>query len=174
MRPEQIVVTGSKPADEQLAGSVWMQSTSPEPLDLRTRVEPLSSRDGRAHHLEMAQETGFKTSALRYYGDAGLVTVARSPAGYRTYDEASIETLRFITRAKGLGLSLDDISDLDAVFDDRRCEPVRDHPRFASGGCCWWARRLCLWLWKGGDGVSVSVGRGVVSFLGQRAMIAMH
>jgi hypothetical protein len=37
--------------------------------------------------------------------------------------------LRLIARAKRLGLSLDDISDLGTLFDDRRCEPVQERLR---------------------------------------------
>jgi DNA-binding transcriptional MerR regulator len=75
---------------------------------------------------KVAEETGFSPSALRFYEGHGLITPARTPAGYRTYDLASVETLRFIARAKRLGLSLDEISDLVALFDDRRCAPVQD------------------------------------------------
>jgi DNA-binding transcriptional MerR regulator len=76
-----------------------------------------------------AEQTGFTPSALRFYEGQGLVSPARSAAGYRTYDAASIETLRFIARAKRLGLSLEEISDLVALFDDRRCEPVQERLR---------------------------------------------
>lgn len=75
---------------------------------------------------KVAEETGFSPSALRFYEGHGLITPARTPAGYRTYDPASVETLHFIARAKRLGLSLDEISDLVALFDDRRCAPVQD------------------------------------------------
>lgn len=78
---------------------------------------------------KVAERTGFSPSALRFYESAGLVTPARTAAGYRAYDEASIETLRFIARAKRLGLSLDEISDLVTLFDGRRCGPVQDHLR---------------------------------------------
>jgi DNA-binding transcriptional MerR regulator len=78
---------------------------------------------------KVAQETGFSPSALRFYEGHGLITPARTPAGYRTYDPASVETLRFIARAKRLGLSLGEISDLVALFDDRRCAPVQDRLR---------------------------------------------
>jgi DNA-binding transcriptional MerR regulator len=81
-----------------------------------------------------AEETGFTPSALRFYEAQGLLTPARTAAGYRTYDTASIETLRFIARAKRLGLSLDDISDLVALLDDRRCEPVQDRLRALLAG----------------------------------------
>jgi DNA-binding transcriptional MerR regulator len=75
---------------------------------------------------KVAEETGFSPSALRFYEGHGLITPARTPAGYRTYDAASVETLRFIARAKRLGLSLDEISDLVALFDGRRCAAVQD------------------------------------------------
>lgn len=78
---------------------------------------------------EVAQETGFSPSALRFYESAGLVNPARTPAGYRSYDEASLDTLRFVARAKRLGLSLDDISDLLGLLDGQRCEPVQDRLR---------------------------------------------
>jgi DNA-binding transcriptional MerR regulator len=78
---------------------------------------------------KVAQETGFSPSALRFYEGAGLITPARTPTGYRSYDAASIETLRFIARAKRLGLSLDDIGDLVTLFNDRRCGPVQDRLR---------------------------------------------
>jgi DNA-binding transcriptional MerR regulator len=78
---------------------------------------------------KVAEETGFSPSALRFYEGHGLITPARTPAGYRTYDHASVETLRFIARAKRLGLSLDEIGDLVALFDERRCGPVQDRLR---------------------------------------------
>jgi DNA-binding transcriptional MerR regulator len=74
---------------------------------------------------EVAQETGFSPSALRFYESAGLITPARTPAGYRSYDAASIETLLFIARAKRLGLSLDDIGGLVTLFDDPAADPCR-------------------------------------------------
>jgi DNA-binding transcriptional MerR regulator len=76
-----------------------------------------------------AEETGFSPSALRFYEGHGLIRPARAPSGYRTYDPASVETLRFIARAKRLGLSLDEISDLVALFDDRHCGPVQERLR---------------------------------------------
>jgi DNA-binding transcriptional MerR regulator len=77
----------------------------------------------------VAQETGFSPSALRFYEGQGLITPARTRAGYRIYDAATVETLRFIARAKRLGLSLDEIRDLVALFDERRCAPVQDRLR---------------------------------------------
>jgi DNA-binding transcriptional MerR regulator len=75
---------------------------------------------------EVAAMTGFSSSALRYYDELGLVRpVARSEAGYRLYDDRSVELLRFISRAKRLKLTLNDITDLVALWDDDDCAPVQ-------------------------------------------------
>ena len=75
---------------------------------------------------EVASRTGFSPSALRYYDKVGLVAPAtRSAAGYRLYDERSLERLRFVARAKRLGLHLDDITDLLALWDGEQCGPVQ-------------------------------------------------
>ena len=72
----------------------------------------------------VAARTGFTPSALRFYEDAGLVKPDRTDAGYRVYDERSVERLRFIARAKQLGLSLDEITELVGLWDDDQCAPV--------------------------------------------------
>ena len=77
----------------------------------------------------VAEATGFTASALRFYENAGLVSPERTPAGYRTYSDDDVTTLRFIARAKRLGLSLDEIAELIPLLDARRCEPVQDRLR---------------------------------------------
>ncbi|MEO5838113.1 MAG: MerR family transcriptional regulator [Acidimicrobiales bacterium] len=75
---------------------------------------------------EVASRTGFSSSALRYYDDVGLVRpIGRSDAGYRLYDDRSVELLRFVARAKRLGLNLDDITDLVALWNTDECAPVQ-------------------------------------------------
>ena len=78
---------------------------------------------------EVAQRTGFTASALRFYEAAGLVSPARTPAGYRDYREADILALRFIGRAKRLGLTLEEIAEIVPLLDAQRCEPVQDQLR---------------------------------------------
>lgn len=78
---------------------------------------------------EVAERTGFTPSALRFYEDAGLVTPARTASGYRSYDDRSLDTLRFIGRGKQLGLSLDEITELVSLYADDRCEPVQHRLR---------------------------------------------
>lgn len=72
----------------------------------------------------MATRTGFSTSAIRFYEDAGLVEPARTPSGYRVYDDRTIERLRFISRGKDLGLSLDEIAELLPAWDGDSCVDV--------------------------------------------------
>lgn len=76
---------------------------------------------------ELAARSGFSASALRYYEKVGLLNaVDRSPSGYRLYDDQDVSRLRFIERAKQLGLPLDEIRDLVAVWEDGLCAHVRD------------------------------------------------
>ncbi len=75
---------------------------------------------------EVAERTGFTASALRYYGRRGLLEPStRTDAGYRLYNEEALARLAFIARAKQLGCSLDEISDLVALWDGERCGPVQ-------------------------------------------------
>jgi MerR family transcriptional regulator, copper efflux regulator len=79
---------------------------------------------------EVAQRSGFTPATLRYYEDIGLLAPkGRTEAGYRLYDEASLERLRFIARAKQLGCSLDEIADLATAWDRGSCAPVQERLR---------------------------------------------
>lgn len=75
---------------------------------------------------QLARRTGCSTSSLRYYERRGLLApVARSDAGYRLYDETSEQRLRFISRAKRLGCTLDEIVGLVSLVDQEECRPVQ-------------------------------------------------
>jgi len=76
---------------------------------------------------EVAQRTGFTPATLRYYEDIGLMVPAgRTAAGYRVYDDVSLARLRFIARAKQLGCTLEEITDLATAWDGGECGPVQD------------------------------------------------
>jgi MerR family transcriptional regulator, copper efflux regulator len=75
---------------------------------------------------EAAERSGFTASALRYYEGVGLVVPsARTGAGYRLYDDGSLARLGFIARAKQLGCTLEEITDLVGIWDGERCGPVQ-------------------------------------------------
>jgi MerR family transcriptional regulator, copper efflux regulator len=75
---------------------------------------------------EVADRSGFTASALRYYEGIGLLApAARTDAGYRIYDDQTLARLAFIARAKRLGCSLEEITDLASIWDGERCGPVQ-------------------------------------------------
>lgn len=60
-----------------------------------------------------AHQSGFSVGTVRYYEREGLLNSAyRSDSGYRLYNDADIERLKFIRKAKSLGLTLEDIAEL--------------------------------------------------------------
>jgi len=75
---------------------------------------------------ETARRSGFSASALRFYEDIGLIDpTGRTDGGYRLYDDASLDRLAFIARAKQFGCSLEEITDLVHLWDGQRCGPVQ-------------------------------------------------
>ncbi len=70
----------------------------------------------------LAASVGISADTLRYYERVGLLEPAsRSDAGYRLYDEASAERLRFIKGLQRMGLQLGDIKELLDVRDRGSC-----------------------------------------------------
>ena len=86
--------------------------------------------EGRYRIAEVAERTGFSTPTLRYYEGIGLLPPAeRTPAGYRVYDDRAIERLAFIARAKQLGCTLEEITDLADAWDIDECAPIKHRLR---------------------------------------------
>jgi MerR family copper efflux transcriptional regulator len=69
---------------------------------------------------EAAARSGVPPKTIRFYEDAGIIKpTVRRENRYRAYDDAAVETLRFIHRARGLGFSLKEVADLLALYRDR-------------------------------------------------------
>jgi len=78
---------------------------------------------------ELASAAGVTADTIRYYEREGLLPAPdRTASGYRAYDDAALDRLRFIQGAQRLGLRLGDIRDLLAVRDTGicPCEPAED------------------------------------------------
>ena len=69
---------------------------------------------------EVAESSGVPAKTIRYYEEVGLLPEPeRADNGYRAYERQSVEPLRFIARARGLGFSLDDVRDLVDLWQDK-------------------------------------------------------
>ena len=79
---------------------------------------------------ELAELSGFTTTTLRYYEQVGVLDPpARTPAGYRVYDDAALDRLAFVERAKRMGFALDEIAELVRLWADGECPPVQHRMR---------------------------------------------
>jgi DNA-binding transcriptional MerR regulator len=79
---------------------------------------------------EVAALTGVPATTLRYYEDIGLLAPAgRSGNGYREYADRDLERLAFISRAKQLDISLEDLKELVEVWDTDDCSRVHNRMR---------------------------------------------
>jgi Cu(I)-responsive transcriptional regulator len=70
---------------------------------------------------DVAQRSGVSAKTIRYYEDVGLIRpAARGENGYRNYSNRDVEILRFIHRARSLGFSVQDVSNLLSLWLDRK------------------------------------------------------
>jgi Cu(I)-responsive transcriptional regulator len=70
---------------------------------------------------QAARESGVSAKMVRHYEALGLLPdVPRTDSGYRQYGETEVHTLRFIKRARDLGFSMAEISDLVDLWRNRR------------------------------------------------------
>lgn len=62
---------------------------------------------------EVSHKLGLNPQTLYFYERIGLIPKPkRTESGYRLYEDKDLERLVFITRAKALGLSLDEIKEV--------------------------------------------------------------
>ena len=68
----------------------------------------------------LARRTGTKVETIRFYEKSGLLPLPlRTHGNYRAYEQAHLNRLSFIRRARDLGFSLDQIRTLLTLADDR-------------------------------------------------------
>lgn len=69
---------------------------------------------------ELARESGVTPDTVRFYERASLLAApARTAAGYRVYDSAALDRIRFIKRAQKLGFTLDQIRQILSLRGNR-------------------------------------------------------
>lgn len=76
---------------------------------------------------EIAKRSGVGIETIRFYEREGLLLEpARRPSGYRQYDDATVERLEYIRRAKELGFTLTEIKELlELSFAHSNCDHIR-------------------------------------------------
>lgn len=80
----------------------------------------------------VAEAAGVEVSTVRYYERRGLLAKPpRTASGYRQYDEAVIDRIRFVRQAQDLGFTLEEIEELLAlgVEDPSSCGLVEEATR---------------------------------------------
>ena len=71
---------------------------------------------------ELADRVGIPTSSIRYYERIGLMSSpVRTASGYRDYDEDDAARLLFVTRARRMGLSCEQIAEVLPVWGGANC-----------------------------------------------------
>jgi MerR family transcriptional regulator, redox-sensitive transcriptional activator SoxR len=66
---------------------------------------------------ELARRTGMRTSALRFYEDAGILRPAGRVSGRRRYDEEAVRLVEVVRFAQSAGFTLAEIRTLFGGFD---------------------------------------------------------
>ena len=83
---------------------------------------------------EVAERSGFATSAIRFYEEQGLVRAERNQGNQRMFPRHALRRLAFIRAAQRVGLSLDEIAAALATLPSDRA-PTRHS----------WARLSTTW-----------------------------
>lgn len=87
---------------------------------------------------EVAERSGYATSAIRYYEREGLVEAQRSAGGQRRYRRDVLRRLAFIRAARTVGLSLEEVREALATLPGGRTPTRADWTRLSRS----WRRRL--------------------------------
>jgi MerR family redox-sensitive transcriptional activator SoxR len=87
---------------------------------------------------EVAARSGFAPSAVRYYHREGLITADRSSGGQRRFDRSVLRRLAFISAARHVGLSLEEIKEALSRLSRSRTPTAADWTRISRS----WRERL--------------------------------
>lgn len=75
------------------------------------------------HIGQLARRVGVSPDTIRYYEKEGVLpTPARLRSQYRSYGDADVARLQFILKAKALGFTLRDISELLRLSGDMKAD----------------------------------------------------
>ena len=91
------------------------------PPDVSTRMSNSVQETAPVNIGSAAEQCGVSAKMIRYYESLGLLgKVQRTDSGYRQYSQAEVHVLRFIKRARDLGFSMAEITELVSLWNNRR------------------------------------------------------
>lgn len=67
---------------------------------------------------EASANSGLPAKTIRYYEDIGLISPDRTDNGYRDFSETHMHKLAFLSRARGLGFTIEDCRTLLSLYED--------------------------------------------------------
>ncbi|HEX2153680.1 MAG TPA: redox-sensitive transcriptional activator SoxR [Acidimicrobiia bacterium] len=111
---------------------------------------------------DVAERSGFAASALRYYEHYGLIEATRTSGGQRRYRRAVLRRLAFISAARHVGLTLDEIKEAFGRLPEGRTPTKTDWNRLSKA----WRSRLddeIAALENLRDGLDSCIGCGCLS-----------
>ena len=83
---------------------------------------------------QVAKTSGVAAKTIRYYEEIGVLPApSRGASGYRRYDEPGVERLRFIRRARALGLPLQQLKTLMSTLNGSTHPQLRPRLRALVG-----------------------------------------
>src|SRR5256885_6063527 len=92
---------------------------------MKTEDDPLLSIG------DVAQRSGVKASALRFYESLNLIESVRSASGHRRYHRSSLRRIAFVVFAQRIGFTLEEIAEQLAKLPSRHV-PDRKSTRLNS------------------------------------------
>lgn len=82
---------------------------------------------------QVAKDLGIGVQTLHYYEREGLIpSPKRAQNGYRVYDAALVDRVRFIRKAQSLGLTLEDVKEIVELADRGACPCGHVHTALTS------------------------------------------
>ena len=77
---------------------------------------------------EISKKLKITARAIRHYEEIGIIRSKRLENNYRYFDEANVDKLKFLVRARKLGFTLEECKELIKLFqnENRKSENVRN------------------------------------------------